>query len=123
MPQQLAIFERGARSSSEIEVRGEIRLGSRRGKAIHRSRPRLGQRHRQLRPVGPNRLSDALSLRLSILLTRNPSNQFTKRSEPKLARTHPSLVWCTSRPTCPTLERMRLTTESASPVISASLVR
>jgi hypothetical protein len=32
-------------------------------KAIRRSRPRLEQRHHQLRPVGPNRLSNALSLR------------------------------------------------------------
>ena len=45
---------------AEIEVRGKIRRGSRRGKAVRRSRPRLGQRHHQLRPVGPNRLSDAL---------------------------------------------------------------
>src|SRR4029077_11345347 len=71
-----------ARSRSEIEIRGKIRPGSRRGKAVRRSRPRLGQRHRQLRPVGPNRLSDALrefaSKRVS---PYRYANQFTKRSD------------------------------------------
>jgi cyclase len=43
----------------------------------------LGKRHRQLRAVDPNRLSDALSLRLSIFLKRNPSNQFTKKQHGK----------------------------------------
>jgi hypothetical protein len=42
---------------------GKICQGSRRGEAVRRSRPRLGQRRRQRRPVGPNRLSNALSLR------------------------------------------------------------
>src|SRR5437588_7657932 len=36
--------------------------------------------HRRIVLRDPNRLSDALSLRLSILLTRNPSKQFAKRS-------------------------------------------
>ena len=58
-----------ARSRSEIEVRGKIRPGSRRGKTVGRSRPRLGQRHHQQRPVRPNRLSDALSLRMNIFLS------------------------------------------------------
>src|SRR5260370_29868991 len=49
-----------ARSRSEIEVRGKIRPGSRRGKAVRRSRARLGQRHHQRRPVRPSRLSGAL---------------------------------------------------------------
>jgi hypothetical protein len=47
-----------ARSRSEIEVRA----GSRRRKGVCRSRPRLGPRDHQLRPVDPNRLSDALSV-------------------------------------------------------------
>jgi glyoxylase-like metal-dependent hydrolase (beta-lactamase superfamily II) len=42
------------------------------GKAVRRSGPRLGQRHHQQRPVRPSRLSDALSLRLSIFVTSNP---------------------------------------------------
>jgi hypothetical protein len=52
-----------ARSRSEIEVRRKIRPGSRRRKAVCRSRPRLGQRDHQLRAVCPNRLSNALSPR------------------------------------------------------------
>src|ERR1700686_824526 len=39
------------------------------------------QSHRQLRPAGPNRLPDALSLRRSIFLAKKPSNQFAKRSD------------------------------------------
>jgi len=62
----------------KLKSAGKISPGSRRGKAVCRSRPRLGQRHHQLRAVDPNRLSDALSLRLSIFLTSNLSNQFAK---------------------------------------------
>jgi len=51
------------------------------GEAIRRSRPRLGQRRRQRRPVGPNRLFGPLSLRLSIFPTSYPSNEFAKRSD------------------------------------------
>jgi hypothetical protein len=49
------------RSRSEIEVRGKIRPGSCRGKAVRRSRPRQGPRHHQRRPVRPSCLSDALT--------------------------------------------------------------
>jgi RNA polymerase sigma factor (sigma-70 family) len=70
-----------ARSRSEIEVRGKICPGSRRGEAIRRSQPPLGQRPRQLRPVGPNRLFGPLSLRVSIFPTSYPSNEFAKRSD------------------------------------------
>jgi len=42
---------------------------------------------------------------------------------PKLARTPLSLDWCTSRPICQMLERVRLTTENDSQVTSVNLPR
>ena len=55
----------------KLEVGGKIRAGSSRGKTVRRSRFGLGPRHHQLRSVGPNRLSNALSLRLNNFLMRN----------------------------------------------------
>jgi NAD(P)-dependent dehydrogenase (short-subunit alcohol dehydrogenase family) len=37
------------------------------------------QRHRQIRPAGPNRLSDALSLRLSIFLAQEAVKSIRKK--------------------------------------------
>src|SRR6202051_2757727 len=67
------------RSRSQIEVRRKICPGSCRGK--NHSPISTPSGAKGLRPADPNRLSDALSLRLSIFPTSNPSNQLAKRSD------------------------------------------
>ena len=62
-----------ARTHSEIEVRGKARPGSRRGKAVRRSRLCLGPRHRQLRPVRANRLFDVVNPPREDFLPGDPS--------------------------------------------------
>jgi glyoxylase-like metal-dependent hydrolase (beta-lactamase superfamily II) len=47
--------------SDLTKARDMLITGSRRGKVFRRSRPSLGQRHHQRRPVGPNRLFDVVN--------------------------------------------------------------
>ena len=57
----------------EIEVRGQIRSGGRRGKAVRRSRARMGHRCRQRRSVRANRISGPLSKCAAVAGNLKPS--------------------------------------------------